>query len=449
MKRIIALGLIFLMIMVSCLGCKKSKPVSDTPQTDSQSQSSVETNAQSDVQSDVQSNVQSNTQSTVSKNETSSAGKTEQSNDKVVNIEAYQKLVCRTVSSNQMTSARIKDTKTGLVMQIDIPSDWVLSKVNTQTFNISRNGKKIGILTTAALPGEDKKFESRYSYDDTMGADVDWYIAMKKENGQEKFYRAFKVKGYYYEEKYSINISIEYTELDKKTADNMASNIKTVVPERKLTPLSQTNGSKKILILGNSFIGSSQIGQFLNDMLRTANKGYTVNAVSWGGAEIDTYLADSNTCNAIRNGEYCYVFQCGFYSASSVDDFGEMKSICDTSDTPIVIFPAHNESEFLANNTFDKYRNVPLLNWKGKVQSLIDDGVAYFDMCENDGSRHSKPLAGYVGACMIYKMVFGENPPTITSQAPLSPQYVNSKLGAYKDTICLMDNFSGKLYEIN
>ncbi len=442
MKRIIAICLLVSILAGACLGCKKSDTTNTLSNAESAAGSQDSSSELSSSQSDESSSPSSEQES--SSSESSSSKK----DDDEEETEGYKNLDCRWFTSSQITTARITDKKTGLMLQLEIPSDWVLAEVNSQTLNILRSGSKIGTLTTAALPKEDKKFEARYSYDEEKGVDANWHIAKIYESGKEQYYRMFSFKGSYDNKEYTMNISVNYTELDKKTADSMALKAETIAPERKFTPLTQTNSSKRILILGNSFIGTSKIGVFLNDMLASANNGYTANAISIGMAEVHTYLSDEQLCNQIKNGEYCYVFQCGFYSYAAIADFGEMKKACEKSNTPIVIFPAHNETEVIFNKAFETYKDVPLLNWKSKVQSLIDGGVEYFDMCEDDVHKHSKPLAGYVGAYLIYKTLFGSAPPAITANAPLTPDEVNSKLGAYKTILDATETFTGKIYQI-
>ncbi len=461
MKRVLVLFVIIAMIMALCPGCALDTSNGEAG-NDSQYQSSAESDVESDVESSSKSESSKPQKKPVTSNGSSSGSDSrpqsdsldkdsskQSSSEEQTPEDIYKKIVGRKLSANEMTTIRIKDNKTGLVLQMKLPKDWKLSKADNQTFDIKRNGKKIGTLTSKAVSEEKDVYEERYAYDETKGIDIDWNIVYKKENGKDNFYRKFYMKGYYDEKKYTVNMSVDYAELNKSAADNMVDSAKTIVPDREFTTLSETNGSKKILILGNSFIGSSQIGATLNDMLDTANNGYSVNAVSIGMAEIDTYISNDEICDEIMNGEYCYVFQCGFYSQNAIEDFSVIKDICDNSNTSIVIFPAHNESENIINLSFERYKDVPLLNWKGGVQALINKGVAEADMCVNDVHKHSTPLAGYVGAYMIYKTLFGEEPPAVTSQAPLTPEYVNFKLSAYKDVIGLVDEVVEETYEIN
>ena len=59
----------------------------------------------------------------------------------------------------------------------------------------------------------------------------------------------------------------------------------------------------------------------------------------------------------------------------------------------------------------------------------MKSGVDYYDLCMDDEPQHSKPLAGYVGAYAIYKNLFNELPGDLSNSAPLTNQYIRSKLG--------------------
>lgn len=201
-------------------------------------------------------------------------------------------------------------------------------------------------------------------------------------------------------------------------------------PYRTIDPLSPKNDSKTILILGNSFVGTSQIGAFLKSMLDAAESDYSVEAVSRGYATVATYSSDTNLMSRIEDGEYCYVFQCGFYTVGDPDQFSLMREACMVSNTGIAVFPAHNE-----NTTFiSRADSDNMLDWQGEISALLAAGVEYDDMCFNDMHAHSTPLAGYVGAHMIYRNLFGKLPPDLTDDAPLDMEYIEAKLGSYVTT---------------
>lgn len=198
-------------------------------------------------------------------------------------------------------------------------------------------------------------------------------------------------------------------------------------PLRTIPEIPPENGSRSILILGNSFVGTSQIGAFLVNMLEQADRDYDVSAVSQGFATVATYSNNAELLGEIRDGKYCYVFQCGFYSPGELQEFETVKEACAESHTGIAAFPAHNEDPGAVSGL----DSAACLNWQAEINGLIASGVPYDAMCINDAYHHSTPLAGYVGAHMIYRNLFGEIPPLPGDGAPLSADEVREQLGDY------------------
>jgi hypothetical protein len=94
------------------------------------------------------------------------------------------------------------------------------------------------------------------------------------------------------------------------------------------------------------------------------------------------------------------------------------------------MFPAHNENDIVIADAL-KSDPAPLcLNWKKELNFLIESGVDRWDLCFDDYYAHSKPLAGYVGAHMIYRALYGEAP-KISLQTSISQNSVNQILGDY------------------
>ena len=107
---------------------------------------------------------------------------------------------------------------------------------------------------------------------------------------------------------------------------------------------------------------------------------------------------------------------CGFYYAEDVTSFAEILRVCKAGDAVPVIFPAHNENLLHIDATAKEYPEVTLLHWKNEINLLIDRGVSRDDFCIDDGHNHSTPLAGYVGAHMIYRTLYkGTLPPSVSS----------------------------------
>ena len=80
-----------------------------------------------------------------------------------------------------------------------------------------------------------------------------------------------------------------------------------------------------------------------------------------------------------------------------------------------------------------------LLDWKAEVDNLISTGINVSNFCIPDAHNHSTPLAGYIGAHMIYRAVFGEIPQT-TEFTYVTNEQINL-LGEYSTTgmVVLLD----------
>ena len=197
------------------------------------------------------------------------------------------------------------------------------------------------------------------------------------------------------------------------------------------------NGKKNIALFGNSFLfdGFSGIGIILNDMMNTGRHDIDVITKSYGYATIYKYANSTESfyksCfNNIKNGEYGMVFMCGLYGNEDVDALQKIYDACKSSNTKLVIFPAHNENSPQLENAMAKYPDLICLNWRDELDALIEAGVAKSDLCEKDAHSHSKALAGYVGARMIYKSLFGEEPPRLSRNCDvITQETVDEKLG--------------------
>ncbi len=213
-----------------------------------------------------------------------------------------------------------------------------------------------------------------------------------------------------------------------------------VFDQIKTTPvdgvLSSLRG-KNIAIAGNSFIGSSNVGEILQNIIDVNNKSLSVDHWSTGFARISTYLKNGEFINRLRRGEYDAVFICGLYGdGDELDALDTLYSECKKSNTRLILFPAHNESIDLVRKAKNLFPQLVVIDWKSEVEALITSGVSTWDMCIKDEHRHSTSLAGYVGAHMIYRAIFGENPkeyPTIY----VTKTEVEEKLGDYIESTAL------------
>ena len=424
MKRLLSV-LLVLTILLAFSACGNSNETPSTTTTESAISSQTES---SKTESGLPSVKKPSSSKQTTTTKTTAASTKVSSEPTIEDQPTYENLSCRTEHSITWRTVQIKHGSTGMSLSVNIPNDWQLSPSGKNTFNILRAGKNIGVITTEDLPKASAEYESL----DKFRIYLEAYTQIKRytEKGKDTYYRCFQFECYEGSESFFLNMRILYMELDDGAVSNMLDSATTILKENPFVPLSQTNGSKEILILGNSFISTSQIGSFLNDMLSSSNSEYRVNAVSIGMASVETFAKDTEICNEIASGRYCYVFICGFYSTYVVGQLVSIIDVCAASGTSLVVFPAHNESQSAIEDAVRTYRNNRFLNWKGEIDALIESGISYNDFCVNDYHKHSTPLAGYVGAHMIYRTLFG-SPPALTASAPLTNQYVNSKLGEY------------------
>ena len=75
--------------------------------------------------------------------------------------------------------------------------------------------------------------------------------------------------------------------------------------------------------------------------------------------------------------------------------------------------------------------DVPMINWKGELDEMIDIGIDKAYLCINDSYSHSTPLAGFVGAHMISCAIYGEAP---ESSGTVLSEYELSHHGDYAQT---------------
>ena len=204
----------------------------------------------------------------------------------------------------------------------------------------------------------------------------------------------------------------------------------------------------RILIIGNSFVNSSNIGPILDEMLSNNGKNCEVNAISRGYATVKTYSDDANLMNQIRNGMYDIVFVCGFYSEDEINNLAKIHREAEKSNTKIVVFPAHNEGEDVAKKASKIDDTIVFLNWKGEINTFITNGVNRWDLCINDAHFHSTPLAGYIGAHMIYRGIYGSAPANPV-KSTISSSLVKSKLGSYTTTGIIVNAAPEDIYYFN
>ncbi|MBQ7089407.1 MAG: hypothetical protein IJN04_07195 [Clostridia bacterium] len=167
----------------------------------------------------------------------------------------------------------------------------------------------------------------------------------------------------------------------------------------------------RIAIAGNSFISYSEISGQLKQLLQANGKNATVNGYSYPNTSVSQIVADPQKMALLCGGNYDILFISSAYYSEDVSALSVMEEACNASGTELVLFPAHNEGEFNTERAY-LHTQVKLAPWKTVLDKLLTAGVAESDLIYNDNVRHSKPLAGYCGAVMIYGMLYESAPNT-------------------------------------
>lgn len=354
-------------------------------------------------------------------------------------LEGYKAIECRMAESGYQKSSYVIDG-TDLFLDLSFPADWFLtplSGTNGSRYTVDRDGYDIGVLSVGEADDLAAWQVLASRENDYDGVVIQEYIEGKSTGDSVDFRYRYTYTYSSMGNEQTLTLTVDYAEVDEETAFELLENVH-LESKDGYTRFGMLGVPKRneILILGNSFVGSSDIGEILSEMLYKNGKSNTVEAIARGYATVNTYAEDGSLLYDIRNGAYGIVFLCGFYGQTQreVNALGIVKEACDESNTPLVIFPAHNESRGTIKAATEAYPTLKVLDWKAEIDALIDGGVRWSDMCVNDQHSHSKPLAGYVAAHMIYRALFGENPTDTSCGYLLGNQL--SLLGDYPKTGC-------------
>ncbi|MBQ3063818.1 MAG: hypothetical protein IJC99_03340 [Clostridia bacterium] len=331
-----------------------------------------------------------------------------------------------------------QDSNTAL--EVRLPSKWETKKAD-DSYQLLDGDKIVGVV----LFGDNAKkvpegFDTEIKEKKSNDIDVNVHIGSYKESRKEVFYRVTYTYTEAQSQRCIVTLEINQAEMDKTLYGWLTKPMLTAVREDLSTPtlsLSDGNNQRSVLIIGNSFVGSSYIGHILKDLISVGNQDCAVASKSIGYATITAYATQSGGDyqlfrERLAAGTYGIVFLCGLYSENDVNNIATLKALCDKSGTQLVILPAHNENATHIAAVAEKYPTLPLLNWKQQINAYERDGVAYDDLCIDDAHNHSTPLAGYIGAAMIYNALFGEEAPNMPSNCSvLSPATVTAKLGSH------------------
>ncbi len=437
MKKLLSVFLTFCLLLaaVTCLSACNNRgnyTSSDTATVDSQAFTSSEyteseatdlttsaaagsqnssSKKPSNVVSSKPSNANSSKPSTNSSSALNNVDSSESGQEQYDDI-SYTDVVCAETAGYKDVRFAMQSGKanTKAIFSIPMPLEWSFKK-GADGYSIFRNSKRIGSVSMQGSSGSADHavnvFNGQIEYSDfTVINDID-RVDLK---GEVSFSRTLT---FVYNDtngkENSITLNVQYEELSGEGVMEIMGktelSVSAVGTSMGILPI--TDNRNKILILGNSFVATSRVGSILQEMCGT---DMMVEACSIGNATVSTFTYEQDILDRILSGNYSMVFMCGFYSSPSVKDFQTIVDVCQYSNTKLVVFPAHNETREHISAACLRYPYADVLDWKGEIDALIESGVSFFDLCYNDSCYHSTPLAGYVGAQMIYRAIYNKIP---------------------------------------
>lgn len=370
-------------------------------------------------------------QRTAPQNEETTHTETEAVVDRPEEDDDYQSITRRSPTS--YTDHQFGIRNGNLMLELDLPSEWTVRSDEAGLFSITADEKTVGSILFGALA--DTEGWKVVETDDSKVTDLKMTMFIEKRGTGETLEFRYRFVYEYTDNdaKCTVNLLVDCAEVNTFTQKRLLL-APAVYPLRSDGGIGTLKNVKKdrILILGNSFVNSSGIGSILREMLRENGKSANVQAISRGYATVNTYISDESMMEQIRSGSFDVIFICGFYSSSEIVHLKTLKAACDQSNTTLVIFPAHNESENVFNQAC-KETSLPSLNWKGEINALIKTGISKWEFCIDDMHQHSTVSAGYVGAHMIYRALYGTIP-TKPLSTSIDQDYINRLLGDYVQT---------------
>ncbi len=326
-------------------------------------------------------------------------------------------------------SFAIKDERVGVILSL--PDEWKITATSGREYSITRKGEIVGAITSREI---DSSGWAAFASDEQLINDVKVLRVLETKDGEFRYRFTYTYDAN--KEKRVFTLTADYSEISDSTMIELFEPKKDdFMTDGGFSMLEGGDEYSSILIIGNSFVGTSDIGEMLEKMFFAGGKRCKVTAISRGYALVSTYTADSTIMSDIWYGKYDAVFMCGLYNGAQINEIYTLKRYCKTSDTALVVFPAHNEERLVINKAMLTYDDLILLDWKAEIEALISNGVNRWDLCYDDEHDHSKPTAGYVGAHMIYRAMYGEIPPAIIGNINGYTQaHMNTLLGDYVTT---------------
>lgn len=336
------------------------------------------------------------------------------------NDKNYKEIKCRVV--DEWKSVELVSNNNVLYLKVNIPSDWNV----TENGIIKIKNTQIGQITTKLTENftniyEEIKSENTLLSDFTASSSVREYTA----NKETKYKRIIKISKLVSSGSLlNLFISTDYSQLDDDATEKILNSILNN-GEYKPNPLLDKNTSKNILMLGNNNIENSKIDEYLSSLLNSGNKAAkVVSNQPVGGGEVNNFASNSAIMDKISSGEYSAVILNGFYSVeNTIEPIKMIINACKKSNTLLILLPAFDDDIEIVNDILSNHQSVYSINWKSEIEKLIKTGkngitsLVSTDFHSNS-NESSTELSGYVGASLIYRTLFNENAPAISSNLP-------------------------------
>ena len=334
-------------------------------------------------------------------------------------------------------------------INIGLPEEWKVYSDGENGYNVLKYGKEIGKVYLGGESELDEGKTELYS-DVKTNLGIETRYSINRYGEAEYTYRkriAFKYADGGATR--TLTLDVDFAAIDDAGVRSIRGVPHTweIVKKPELGNLSFSNKPKNILILGNSFVSTSRIGQMLLYLCAEEEIG-SVTAVSLPNVSAQDYASSSYWLAEISSGVYNILFLNGFYSITDVTELEKIISACKQGGVQLVLMPAHNETFTTISSAKAKYPDIVMLDWRDEINSLIYSGISKEKFCMDDGPEHSTPLAGYVGAAMIYRSLFGKMPtaPIDTDYCGISQATVNRLLGDYVKTGVIYSASPSKIY---
>ena len=306
----------------------------------------------------------------------------------------YSELKCESPKNYSYINLIIGEST--MAINMALPDEWKLYREGEKCYTVAKYGKEIGKLYFGNESELDEGKTEVYT-DVKTNLGIETVYSVNRYGEEEYTYRRKIIFKYPDGEKTrEVTLDINYTAIDNSGVSSLRGVPHTweVVTEPKFNTVSfPENGNKNVLILGNSFVSTSRIGELVATLCADEGIG-RVTAVSLPNVSIKDYAASEYYLSLIASGEYGVLFMCGLFSNNDVTGLEKIYDACQKGGTTLVLFPAHNEGLNVIERAQGKYPELVTVDWRNEIIKLIYSGVKKSSLCMDDGPEHSTPLAG-------------------------------------------------------